>query len=96
MAFNLLLMGKSIFLGVFPVVEGLEWSTVSKCGLISEEKITALTSLPMGMLLLMMWFKVALACLILTSHCWFMLTSLLTQALEFLQFPLLGFGQRCP
>lgn len=42
----------------------------------------------MDMLLLMMWFRVVLACLIVTSHFWFMLTSLLTQTLEFLlSFP---------
>ena len=43
-----------------------------------------------------------LSLLIVTSHCWFLLTSLLTQTLEFLfmalllsQFPHSGFGQRC-
>lgn len=49
----------------------------------------------MDMLLLMMWLRVVLACLIVTPHFWFMLTSLLTRTLEFLltalllsQFPL--------
>lgn len=49
----------------------------------------------MNMLLPVMWLRVVFACLIVTSHFWFMLTSLLTQTLEFLltklllnQFPL--------
>lgn len=37
MAFNLLLMGKSVFLCVLPIMGRLEWSTTSKCGLISEK-----------------------------------------------------------
>lgn len=47
MAFNLLLMGKSVFLGAFPIVGGLEWITISKC-LISEGKRVALTSFPVN------------------------------------------------
>lgn len=51
MAFNLLLMGKYVFLGVLFIVGGLKQSTISKCGLISE-KIIAPTFFPMDMILL--------------------------------------------
>lgn len=94
MAFHHLLMGKSVSLRVLSVVGSLEWSTISKCGAISEEKIIALTSIPMNMLHLMMWLKVALACLLVASYYWFMSTSLLTQTL-LSRFPHPGFGRRC-
>lgn len=94
MAFHHLLMGKSVSLRVLSVVGSLEWSTISKCGAISEEKIIALTSIPMNMLHLMMRLKVALACLLVASYYWFMSTSLLTQIL-LSRFPHPGFGRRC-